>query len=292
MPLTVRIFMSRYHQQISLSAATQPVRAGTIVEYGCRTEGSKPNANIEWFLDDQRIIVTLRTSSTVSNSVDNELPIQKTESYQWLPTSFNNCIVNDDNIVNGNGQMVNRITTSSSSSEVLLSNDNSNWQLPINEQINYPNDLLSQQQRQTHRRQCKFLSIIETHKTNSTLSIIRFIPNFSDNNRILSCQASNPFIAMADNNNNNFIANNSFSGRNFNNNNNNNPNKSNNRITDKITLNIQCMYDDNDVSVYSSGMKIFFYLSNNNNNISYIQYIYILIGNFFICLKCNNIIIK
>ena len=88
MPVTVRIFMSRYHQQISLSAATQPVMADKIVEYGCRTEGSKPNANIEWFLDDQRIIVP---SKIASNSVDNDFLIQ-TDShmvdYFFLPYFF------------------------------------------------------------------------------------------------------------------------------------------------------------------------------------------------------------
>ena len=279
MPVTVRIFMSRYHQQISLSAATQPVMADKIVEYGCRTEGSKPNANIEWFLDDQRIIVP---SKIASNSVDNDFLIQKTASYQWMSTSFNNCIVNDDsNIVNGNEQMVNQIakTTTSSSSEMLLSNDNSNWKLTVNEQINYPNNLLSQQQqqqRQKNRRRCKFLSIMETHKTNSTLSIIRFIPDFSDNNRILSCQASNPFIAMADNNNNNnMTANNSFSSRSNNNNSNNN-----NRITDKITLNIQCMYNISVFMViFSEKYHSIDSINDNNNNISHMR-LHILIGNF------------
>lgn len=141
MPVNVRIFTTQYNAN-SLS-----IVEGDLVELNCRTEGSKPNAMIEWFFDHQRI-------------VDN---------------------TDDDS-------------------------DGKRWYVePELATIN----ITSTRMPTIDRRKSQFLSIIISQRTNSTLSVIRFVPTYLDNNRILSCHVWNPFI-------------------------------DNSMITDKIALDVKC----------------------------------------------------
>ncbi|KAI2798001.1 hypothetical protein BLOT_013912, partial [Blomia tropicalis] len=127
-PVSVRIFSNQYHN----SPQSSPLIAGQMAEFGCRSDGSKPSASIEWFLDHQRIVAT-----------------------------------NDDN------QHLNHINSQPLSSTTI--SDQS---------------LIS-----TNIMNGKFVSIIISSKSNSTLSAIRFMPHYTDNGRILSCHSWNPFIA-------------------------------------------------------------------------------------------------
>lgn len=212
MPVTVRIYMNQYH------SSPRPLIAGMVTEFGCRTEGSKPNANIEWFLGDQRIVM----DNNVKNN-DHTLVYYNQLKYCHHILAHNYSIANNNCIGESSHNEImgsaNANSTIHYSSKTQTNNDLHNIDFSI--QINRLNRTDKAENSKNGLKdtgnwllscQCKFLSIMETNQVNSTLSIIRFIPHFTDNNRMLFCHASNPFI-----------------GNQF------------NKITDKISLNVQCM---------------------------------------------------
>lgn len=146
MPVTVRIYTNQYH------TSSQSLLDGQEVEFGCRTEGSKPNAKIEWFFDHQRIVSRETSYYNFSQRKRFDEDTESTTEYP-LPDST------------------------------------------------------------------RFVSIIVSHRANSTLSLIRFIPSYTDNNKVLSCYVWNPFIV-------------------------------NSKISDMLTLDVKCKHVHCDFSHY------------------------------------------
>lgn len=153
MPINVRIYSESYHASPKLAN----IVAGRVVEFGCRSDGSRPEAKIEWFLANQRIV-------TGSDRV----------------SSDNETVVASDSV-----------TTTTIEPPVMLALTNSNLST-------------------------RFLSIFTTSKPNgTTISVIRLIPHQSDNQRLLSCHASNPFV------------------------------RNRKMITDQLMLDVKCKFYDN-----------------------------------------------
>lgn len=133
MPINVRIYSESYHASPKLAN----IVAGRVVEFGCRSDGSRPEAKIEWFLANQRIV-----AGSDRVSADNETV----------------------------GDLVATTTSTTFESPTSMALTNANLST-------------------------RFLSIYTTSKPNgTTVSVIRLIPHQSDNQRLLSCHASNPFV--------------------------------------------------------------------------------------------------
>ena len=159
LPVNVRIYSNQYHT----SPQSSPLVAGQIAEFGCKTDGSKPAASIEWFLDHQRIVI--------ANSIN--YPNYYGEDEETTTTLTNS--------------VLSEVKTTNSGTP-LQSNNSSFIIAPL--PLSVPFSLSS-----SSLPAGKFLSIIGSYKANSTLSVIRFVPHYTDNGRILSCHAWNPFIA-------------------------------------------------------------------------------------------------
>lgn len=163
LPVNVRIYSSQYHT----SPQSSPLIAGVVAEFGCKTDGSKPAASIEWFLDHQRIVIPNadRTYTSSHHYATDEEDFPATAASE----SQTHLVVGDERLLPQQAQ--------------------SNWSsisaLPFSASSASSASLGESQ----------FLSIIGSAKANSTLSVIRFLPQSADNGRILSCHAWNPFIA-------------------------------------------------------------------------------------------------
>lgn len=153
-PVNVRIYSSHYP-----TAASSPLIAGKMAEFGCRTDGSIPAANIEWFLDHQRIVIA------------------NTDSY---PSYYSE---------SGSASNLSQVFVELNIPQPLEPSNSSVIITPL------PLSVASASATSSPSTSGKFVSIVVSKQANSTLSVIKFIPHYTDNGRILSCHAWHPFIA-------------------------------------------------------------------------------------------------
>lgn len=167
--MNVRIYSNQYHT----SPQSSQLIAGQMAEFGCKTDGSKPAATVQWFLDHQRIVVA-KEDSVYSNYYTN----------QELTTTTRTTLTTDDlhRSLQEHMQKEERVSGPSA----FFGQQHS----PLSMSSGVLGSL-----RSTSLSAGKFVSIIGSQKANSTLSVIRFLPQYTDNGRILSCHAWNPFIA-------------------------------------------------------------------------------------------------
>lgn len=153
-----------------------------MAEFGCKTDGSKPAASVQWFLDHQRIVVA-KEDSVYSNYYTNQ---EVTTTAGKVIQTLRHEMPADDlqhRSIEGQHQQNEEDEERLSGPSAFLGS--SGQHLSMSSGVSASSSLPAG----------KFVSIIGSQKANSTLSVIRFFPHYTDNGRILSCHAWNPFIA-------------------------------------------------------------------------------------------------
>ncbi len=173
MPVNVRIYSNQYHT----SPQSSQLIAGQMAEFGCKTDGSKPAASVEWFLDHQRIVVSKEALAGYHSNYYTDQELLKTTVTTGRVIQVLSEIPPDEQ-----QQQQQQVQPQPSGPSLLLSTSSGGIPTsPLSSSSSLPPG--------------KFVSIIGSQEANSTLSVIRFLPQYTDNGRILSCHAWNPFIA-------------------------------------------------------------------------------------------------